>query len=102
MRLTWVQPEDLLPHQLVQSRSEGVDVTDVQARWLTAGGTTDAPASGGTDIPASAKLRTLARELLDLRDGRTAAWREPVIPDLPPLGEPADLDRRTLDAWLGR
>jgi len=58
MRLTWVQPEDLLPHQLVQSRSEGVDVTDVQARWLTAGGTTDAPASGATDEPASPELHT--------------------------------------------
>jgi len=34
MRLTWVQPEDLLSHQLVQSRSEGVDVPDeVQERW---------------------------------------------------------------------
>ncbi|MGW6278670.1 ADP-ribosylglycohydrolase family protein [Kribbella sp. NPDC055071] len=102
MRLTWVQPEDLLPHQLVQSRSEGVDVTDVQARWLTGGGTTDAPASGATDEPATPKLRALARELLDELDARTSAWREPEIPELPTLGEPADLERRTLNAWLGR
>ena len=81
MRMTWVQPEDLLPHQLVQSRYEGVDVTDVQARWLTAGGTTDAPASGASDEPASPKLRALARELLDVLDARSAPWQEPEIPD---------------------
>ncbi len=102
MRLSWVQPEDLLPHQLVQSRSEGVDVTDVEARWLTAGGTTDAPASGATDEPASPELRALARELLDELDARTAAWHEPEIPGLPLLGRPVDLEQRTLNAWLGR
>ncbi|MEV5967078.1 ADP-ribosylglycohydrolase family protein [Kribbella sp. NPDC051952] len=102
MRMTWVQPEDLLPHQLVQSRSEGVDVTDVQARWLTAGGTTDAPASGASDQPAPPKLRALAGELLDELDRRTAPWSEPAIPDLPSLGEPVDLEGRTLNAWLGR
>ena len=68
MRLTWVQPEDLLPHQLVQSRSEGVDVADVEARWRAAGGTTDAPASGASDEPASPELRALARELMDELD----------------------------------
>jgi ADP-ribosylglycohydrolase len=102
MRLTWVQPEDLLPHQLVQSRSEGVDVSDVQARWLTAGGTTDAPASGASDEPASATLRTLAGELLAELDARTVPWHEPVVPDLPSLGRPADLEQRTVNAWLGR
>ncbi|MEV6267453.1 ADP-ribosylglycohydrolase family protein [Kribbella sp. NPDC051936] len=102
MRLTWVQPEDLLPHQLVQARSEGVDVTDVQARWLAAGGTTDAPVSGASDEPATPALRALARELLDVLDARTGDWREPVIPELPSLGAPVDLETRTLNAWLGR
>ncbi|MEV0801616.1 ADP-ribosylglycohydrolase family protein [Kribbella sp. NPDC050281] len=102
MRLTWVQPEDLLPHQLVQSRSEGVDVADVESRWRAAGGTTDAPASGASDEPASPELRTLARELLAELDARAEEWHEPVIPELPSLGQPADLERRTLNAWLGR
>ncbi|MGW7680749.1 ADP-ribosylglycohydrolase family protein [Kribbella sp. NPDC054772] len=102
MRLTWVQPEDLLPHQLVQARSEGVDVTDVQARWLAAGGTTDAPVSGASGEPATPALRALARELLDVLDARTARWTEPEIPELPSLGAPVDLETRTLNAWLGR
>ncbi|MFD3406613.1 ADP-ribosylglycohydrolase family protein [Kribbella sp. NPDC058693] len=102
MRMTWVQPEDLLPHQLVQARSEGVDVTDVQARWLAAGGTTDAPVSGASAEPAPPALRALARELLDVLDARTAEWHEPEIPELPSLGEPVELEARTLNAWLGR
>ncbi|TCC44187.1 ADP-ribosylglycohydrolase family protein [Kribbella capetownensis] len=102
MRLTWVQPEDLLPHQLVQSRSEGVDVADVESRWRAAGGTSDAPASGASDAPASPELRTLARELLAELDTRAQEWHEPVIPELPSLGPPADLEQRTLNAWLGR
>jgi len=135
MRLTWVQPEDLLPHQLVQSRAEGVDVADVESRWVTAGGTTNAPVSGASDNPASPVLRTLARELLDELDARATEWIPPVIPQLPLLGTaeraaraggaeataptrlaggggeaasprlsvpPADLERRVLNAWLGR
>jgi ADP-ribosylglycohydrolase len=102
MRLTWVQPEDLLPHQLVQSRSEGVDVADVEARWLAAGGTTEAPVSGASDTPASPELRMLARELMAELDARAGEWQEPAIPELPPVDPPADLEERTLNAWLGR
>ncbi|MGZ0152829.1 ADP-ribosylglycohydrolase family protein [Kribbella sp. WER1] len=101
MRLTWVQPEDLLPHQLVQARSEGIDVTDVQARWLAVGGTTDAPVSGASAEPAAPAVRALARELLEVLDARTGDWREPTIPDLPLLPGQADA-ARTLNAWLGR
>jgi len=102
MRLSWVQPEDLLPHQLIQSRSEGVDVVDVEARWREAGGTTDAPASGTTDEPASPELRSLARELMDELDRRATAWQEPAIPDVPVLKGADDVEQRTLNAWLGR
>jgi ADP-ribosylglycohydrolase len=103
MRLTWVQPEDLLPHQLVQSRTEGVDVADVEARWREAGGTTDAPVSGASDKPAGGELRALARELLDELDARSPQWVEPAIPSLPLLGgASADIERRVLNAWLGR
>ncbi|GAA1120189.1 ADP-ribosylglycohydrolase family protein [Kribbella jejuensis] len=101
MRLSWVQPEDLLPHQLVQARSEGIDVTDVQARWIAAGGTTDAPVSGATDEPAPPALRALAKELMEVLDTRTGGWHEPTIPDVPKLPGQAD-ETRTLNAWLGR
>ncbi|MEV8376515.1 ADP-ribosylglycohydrolase family protein [Kribbella sp. NPDC056861] len=99
MRMTWVQPEDLLPHQLVQSASEGVEVSDVAERWVAAGGTTDAPVSGASDKPAAPELRALARELLEELDGRFAGWTAPEIPQLPPLGDSRD---RSLNAWLGR
>jgi ADP-ribosylglycohydrolase len=100
MRLTWVQPEDLLPHQLVQSRSEGVDVADVEARWLEAGGTTEASASGASDEQVSPELRALADELLAELDSLAVEWHEPAIPDVPVLGQ-AD-EGRVLNAWLGR
>ena len=100
MRLTWVQPEDLLPHQLVQSHTEGVDVTDVAARWTAAGGSTDAPVSGASDQPAGPELRALARELLDELDRRAAEWTAPEIPQLPLLD--AGHQERVLNAWVGR
>ncbi|NEA30195.1 ADP-ribosylglycohydrolase family protein [Streptomyces sp. SID13031] len=100
MRLTWVQPEDLLPHQLVQSAAEGVDVTDVADRWQSAGGTTTAPVSGASDKPAPPELRALARELLEELDTHFAGWVPPEIPQLPLLG--AAKDGRVLNAWLGR
>ena len=43
MRLTWVQPEDLLLHAFVQAMDEGTDVDDLRERWLATGGTLDAP-----------------------------------------------------------
>ncbi len=100
MRLTWVQPEDLLSHQLVQSRSEGVDVADVEARWVEAGGTTQPSASGASDEPASPELRALAQELLAELDSRAGEWHVPTIPDLPVLEQA--YERRVLNAWLGR
>ena len=44
LRVTWVQPEDLVGHELRQAREEGKDVDDVEQRWFAAGG---APAPGG-------------------------------------------------------
>lgn len=102
MRLTWVQPEDLLPHQLIQSRSEGVEVADVEARWLDAGGTTDAPVSGASATPAGDDLRALARELLDELDSRTPGFAEAQIPQLEPLTGSADVAARVLGGWTGR
>ncbi|NUK13048.1 hypothetical protein HRW18_34845, partial [Streptomyces lunaelactis] len=38
LRLTWVQPEDLLGHELRQAEEDGRDATEIRARWQTAGG----------------------------------------------------------------
>ncbi|MGW2228928.1 ADP-ribosylglycohydrolase family protein [Streptomyces formicae] len=65
IRLTWVQPEDLIGHELRQAELDGRDVASVRSRWLTAGGH-EAPARGGaSETPAPAHLRALAEQLLD-------------------------------------
>jgi ADP-ribosylglycohydrolase len=113
MRLTWVQPEDLLPHELAASADEGRDVAGVAARWVAAGGSV-APAVGGASAePATAGLRALAEQLLDELDalpvpaGLLAAEPD----DLAAIraGWPADWGlpgRADLDrirgGWLGR
>ncbi|MFC4009435.1 ADP-ribosylglycohydrolase family protein [Nonomuraea purpurea] len=83
IRLTWVQPEDLIGHELRQAGEDGRDegrVRDIADRWHKAGGH-DAPPRAGASEPAAARLRGLAEELLD----ELAA-----IPS--PLAEPSDLD----------
>lgn len=67
-QLSWVQPEDLLTHELVQGRDEGLDVTGVAARWLDAGGWLEPPVGGTSDRAPSAALRSLAGALLDELD----------------------------------
>ncbi|MEO3928956.1 ADP-ribosylglycohydrolase family protein [Micromonosporaceae bacterium B7E4] len=78
MRLTWVQPEDLLPHELAASADEGRDVSAVAQRWAAAGGSVLPPVSGASAEPASPRLRALAAELLDECDA------------LPPAGSAAE------------
>ncbi|MFE3450983.1 ADP-ribosylglycohydrolase family protein [Nonomuraea sp. NPDC059194] len=111
IRLTWVQPEDLVGHELRQAVEDGRDVADIAALWHAAGGH-DAPPRAGASSPDALGLRGLAERLLD----ELAA-----IPS--PLDEPSDLaeivarcpawpgDRagtalpdhsRVLGAWLGR
>lgn len=122
MRLTWAQPEDLLPHELVQCADEGVDVDDVAARWTAAGGDlTPAVSGAGPQVPPA--LRDLARELLDELADRAAppsatdpdAW-EAIVATLPPpsaalassaaqaaqAAEAADAADRLRGAWTGR
>ena len=65
MRVTWVQPEDLLAHELRQSADEGRAVASVAARWTAAGGEAAAPHGGASQPAAPPELRALARELLD-------------------------------------
>ncbi|MER7187826.1 ADP-ribosylglycohydrolase family protein, partial [Streptomyces hyaluromycini] len=80
LRLTWVQPEDLLGHELRQARQDGREPSAVEARWRAAGGA-DAPSrAGASPDRASRYLRQLAEDLLD------------ELADLPSrLNEPTDL-----------
>lgn len=85
LRLSWTQPEDLLPHAFVAARLDGREADDLRERWLAAGGAATAPVSGATPQPAPEQLRLLARDLLAELDER---------PDPAELvaAEPDDLD----------
>ncbi|MEU5997991.1 ADP-ribosylglycohydrolase family protein [Streptomyces sp. NPDC047197] len=65
IRLTWVQPEDLIGHELHQSEQEGKDVRDIRSRWQSAGGHLAPPRAGASPTPPSPHLRTLAEQLLN-------------------------------------
>jgi ADP-ribosylglycohydrolase len=108
LRVTWVQPEDLIGHELRQANEEGKDVDHVAARWFEAGGRR-APARGASEDPASDELRELALELLDaigeipspLADREPDGFDEIVAaadPTRPVVIEPG----RIAGAWLGR
>lgn len=108
--LSWVQPPDLLTHELVASEADGKQVDDIKRRWLDAGGSLAAPVSG-VGVQGDERLRTLANELLDELDARPVsaevAKREPEdwLPAEPPgVSKPTRLgmDDRILGAWTGR
>ncbi|MGY1435042.1 ADP-ribosylglycohydrolase family protein [Streptomyces reniochalinae] len=65
VRLTWVQPEDLVGHELRQAAQDGRDASDVERRWREAGGGLAPARAGASPEPASRRLRALAGELLD-------------------------------------
>ncbi|UXY26979.1 ADP-ribosylglycohydrolase family protein [Streptomyces sp. HUAS TT20] len=65
LRLTWVQPEDLIGHELRQASQDGREPWAIAARWRAAGGP-EAPARAGASTwRASRYLRLLAEDLLD-------------------------------------
>ncbi|MGW0625808.1 ADP-ribosylglycohydrolase family protein [Streptomyces sp. NPDC002758] len=117
LRLTWVQPEDLLPHELHQAHQDGREPSAIEARWRAAGGG-EAPArAGASPTQASRHLRLLAEDLLDeladlpsnLKDEEPTdlakiralcpAWP----PSQPAAGSAAPPTPRALEAaWLGR
>ena len=76
--MTWVQPEDLVGHELRQAREEGKDVDGVEERWFEAGGA-PAPGRGASQEPVAPELRSLALDLLDELDAlpRPLAASEP-------------------------
>ncbi|MEV4298074.1 ADP-ribosylglycohydrolase family protein [Microbispora rosea] len=118
IRLTWVQPEDLVGHELRQAGEDGrgtlPEVAAVADRWHAAGGHDAPPRAGASPGPAPEALRTLAGELLDELAAIPSPLPEPSelgeivasCPDWPasrPLGrqirpEPA----RVRGAWWGR
>ncbi|UUU34614.1 ADP-ribosylglycohydrolase family protein [Streptomyces sp. CA-210063] len=65
LRLTWVQPEDLLGHELHQARQDGREPSAVAARWRAAGGPPAPTRAGASPSRASRYLRQLAEDLLD-------------------------------------
>ncbi|QGV81132.1 ADP-ribosylglycohydrolase family protein [Streptomyces ficellus] len=79
VRLTWVQPEDLVGHELRQATEDGRDVSAVAARWRAAGGTPAPPSAGASATPAPPHLRALAEHLLD----ELAALPSPLTPAEP-------------------
>jgi len=111
VRVTWVQPEDLVGHEVRQAREEGKDVEAVEGRWLAAGGA-PAPSRGASQEPAPPELRALALELLDELDAipRPLAADEPDgLEEILAAADPAparpragDLEDRIAAAWLGR
>ncbi|MBT2366612.1 ADP-ribosylglycohydrolase family protein [Streptomyces sp. ISL-10] len=79
LRLTWVQPEDLVGHELRQAEQDGRDATAVRDRWLAAGGRYAPPRAGASPDPPRPELRALAEELLD----ELAALSSPLAADEP-------------------
>ncbi|MEV1055271.1 ADP-ribosylglycohydrolase family protein [Streptomyces sp. NPDC049887] len=132
LRLTWVQPEDLVGHELRQAAEDGRDAAAAALRWRTAGGAPAPWAAGASPRPADPRLRRLATRLLDELDALPAPFadREPTdlpairaaCPDWPtsgsreesgggtvgrPRGAPrrgrdGPLEQRLHAAWLGR
>ncbi|WP_438315091.1 ADP-ribosylglycohydrolase family protein [Streptomyces sp. HUAS TT3] len=64
LRLTWVQPEDLVGHELRQAAQDGRDAEPLLRRWLAAGGRPAPARAGASADPAPPELRDLAVRLL--------------------------------------
>ncbi|MCI3270414.1 ADP-ribosylglycohydrolase family protein [Streptomyces cylindrosporus] len=114
LRLTWVQPEDLVGHELRQAALDGREPAAIAARWRAAGGREAPLRAGSSADPCSRYLRLLAEDLLDeladlpsrladlepthLADlkARCPEWPTPSAPTRPATH--ASLEA----AWLGR
>nr|WP_229873336.1 ADP-ribosylglycohydrolase family protein [Streptomyces cirratus] len=77
--MTWVQPEDLVGHELRQAAQDGRDAEPLSRAWLAAGGHPAPERAGASSAPADPGLRALAARLL----GELAALPSPAAPDEP-------------------
>ncbi|NBE56656.1 ADP-ribosylglycohydrolase family protein, partial [Streptomyces boluensis] len=117
LRLTWVQPEDLLGHELRQATEDGSDagaVERVERRWHAAGGRPAPLRAGATATPATPELRALADQLLDELAELTPSTAATEPTDLPtikarcaatwpaPTAAATPSPDRLHAAWLGR
>ncbi|MFD5569382.1 ADP-ribosylglycohydrolase family protein [Streptomyces cadmiisoli] len=115
LRLTWVQPEDLIGHEIRQAHEDGREPTAIARRWRAAGGREAPERAGASAGPATRYLRQLAEDLLDeLADlPSRSAEHEPtcleriraLCPDWPAATAPRPPARqksRLHAAWLGR
>jgi ADP-ribosylglycohydrolase len=84
LRLSWSQPEDLVPHAFRAAELDGVPIDDLVASWTAAGGPLIAPVNGATPDPAPESLRELGRGILSQLDERA-------VPDALRLAEPDEL-----------
>ncbi|MFF9505832.1 ADP-ribosylglycohydrolase family protein [Streptomyces sp. NPDC014724] len=113
LRVTWVQPEDLVGHELRQAAEDGRDARAVARRWYEAGGA-PAPERAGASTPPAPELRALAERLLDelallespleADEPTDLAAIRAACPDWPaPRTDPAPVSHERLHAaWLGR
>ncbi|MGW1377611.1 ADP-ribosylglycohydrolase family protein [Streptomyces sp. NPDC002446] len=115
LRVTWVQPEDLLGHELRQAAQDGRDAAAIAHRWRAAGGAPAPDRAGASPGPADPSLRRLAVALLDelaalpcpsaadeptdLTDIQAACAPGPAVRAEPGGTVPA---ARLEAAWLGR
>ncbi|WP_310741917.1 ADP-ribosylglycohydrolase family protein [Microbispora sp. H13382] len=115
IRLTWVQPEDLVGHELRQAAEDGrgaiPEVAAAGDRWRAAGGHDAPPRAGASAGPAPEGLRVLAGELLDELATIGSPLPEPssleeIVASCPdwPGGRAAVRPEpgRVLGAWWGR
>jgi ADP-ribosylglycohydrolase len=108
VRITWIQPEDLVGHELLQARQERKQVDEIEERWLAAGGR-PAPTRGASPEPVSPQLRELALDLLDELAAlpRPLAAEEPdgleeILSGTDPAPAREVDPQRIAGAWLGR
>ena len=113
LRLTWVQPEDLLGHELRQAALDGREAAVIAARWRAAGGEEAPLRAGASPGPASRYLRQLAKDLLDElgdlpskledREPTDLAKIKAACPTWPSPVPTTSLTHPRLEAaWLGR
>ncbi|MFF7895791.1 ADP-ribosylglycohydrolase family protein [Streptomyces sp. NPDC007907] len=113
LRLTWVQPEDLIGHEIRQAVLDGREPKAIAARWRAAGGPEAPAAAGASPTPTSRYLRRLASDLLDeladlpsrLADDEPTGLEaiRAACPAWPrPVGVPVTTPQQLEAAWLGR